>query len=213
MDGVVVDSTHAWWVTFNEALRHFGFPPVSEKKFMGEILGESTQDDVEKYYPGVTVEKLLAAYDRFFRKNLKNVRVFPDTKLVLEQLSSLGVKKAIATNTPKELAFETLKSTKILSDFDVVLTPDDVGAGKPDPAMILEACRRLGANVKEIIYVGDTVSDVKAAEAAGCRMIGVGVDADTRVTRLREIIPLVTGRAQKPPACTRLSPPSLSRSR
>jgi HAD superfamily hydrolase (TIGR01549 family) len=191
MDGVLVDSVHAWWLTFNQALVHFGFPTVSKEKFVCEILGESTEDDVEKYYKGVGVEELLSAYDRFFRQNIKSVRAFADTRPLLEFLSGAGVKSAVATNTPRELARATLGHTGILDRFDVVLTSDDVSRGKPDPEMILKACKLLRASVSEIIYVGDTVSDLKAARAAGVRMVGVGIKADETVSRLGELRSLV----------------------
>jgi len=191
MDGVVVDSTRAWCITFNQALSHFGFPEVSEDKFVAEILGGSTEGD-EQYFPCVSVDEILLAYNRFFPENLGEVEAFSDTVEVLKQLRCMGFKTAIATNTPRDLASKTLKKTGILDLFDEIVTADDVSEGKPDPEMIFLACERLGVSVEETFYVGDTASDVKAAEAAGCRMVGVGIDGgDDRISSLGELIPLI----------------------
>jgi len=49
-----------------------------------------------------------------------------------------------------------------------VLGPEDAGnKPKPDPTMLLEACRRFGVTADEAIYVGDMVVDVRAGENAG----------------------------------------------
>ena len=49
----------------------------------------------------------------------------------------------------------------------VVLGPEDVAAPKPDPAMLVEGCRRLGVPLNEGLYIGDMLVDVQAAKAAG----------------------------------------------
>jgi len=48
-----------------------------------------------------------------------------------------------------------------------VLGPEDVGVPKPDPAMLIEGCKRLGVPISEGLYVGDMIVDVQAAKAAG----------------------------------------------
>ena len=49
----------------------------------------------------------------------------------------------------------------------VVLGPEDVGVPKPDPAMLIEGCRRLNVPLSEGLYIGDMIVDVQAAKAAG----------------------------------------------
>ncbi len=45
---------------------------------------------------------------------------------------------------------------------------------KPRPGLLLEAVAELGGNIAEVPYVGDKLSDVEAARAAGARPILVG---------------------------------------
>lgn len=58
---------------------------------------------------------------------------------------------------------------------DTVVTADDVGGiGRPAPYMIFENMRRLGiTSVTRVVKVGDTVSDIKEAVAAGVIPVGV----------------------------------------
>ncbi len=56
---------------------------------------------------------------------------------------------------------------------EVAMSPEDVGAGRPSPAMCLEICRRFGVEPKECIKIGDTVSDIAEGRNAGMWTIGV----------------------------------------
>ena len=57
--------------------------------------------------------------------------------------------------------------------FPVLVGGDDVALGKPDPAALLEACRRLNVLPAACVMVGDSRNDVRAARAAGMRVIAV----------------------------------------
>jgi len=56
--------------------------------------------------------------------------------------------------------------------FEVVITRED-GKFKPDPAPLLEACRRLGAGTSDVWMVGDGQYDVEAGLAAGIATVWV----------------------------------------
>ena len=61
------------------------------------------------------------------------------------------------------------------AEVDLVLSPADVGRGRPAPDLILGAMARLGvADLGAVAVVGDTVSDLEAGHAAGAgAVIGV----------------------------------------
>jgi phosphonoacetaldehyde hydrolase len=56
---------------------------------------------------------------------------------------------------------------------EIALSPEDVGAGRPSPAMCLEICRRFEVAPEECIKIGDTVSDIEEGRNAGMWTIGV----------------------------------------
>jgi len=60
-----------------------------------------------------------------------------------------------------------------------VVTRDDSGALKPDPAGLLLALRALGAAPTLVVAAGDSVADAGAARAAGVRFVGVAGGAST----------------------------------
>src|SRR6185503_19947756 len=54
---------------------------------------------------------------------------------------------------------------------EVVVTSQDVGAAKPDPRGLLEACRRLDVDPARVLFVGDRAVDRDAAHRAGTRFV------------------------------------------
>ena len=71
---------------------------------------------------------------------------------------------------------------------EVVVTSSDVGAAKPDPRIVHEALRRLGADAKRALLIGDRDVDRDAAAAAGVAFAATDaglVDALARASMLR----------------------------
>jgi len=56
---------------------------------------------------------------------------------------------------------------------EIAMSPEDVGAGRPSPDMVLEICRRFGVSPPECIKIGDTISDVAEGQNAGMWTIGI----------------------------------------
>jgi HAD superfamily hydrolase (TIGR01509 family) len=61
-----------------------------------------------------------------------------------------------------------MKAINVEALFDVYVGADEVAEGKPMPDMILEACRRLGVDPGDVVYVGDELVDAIASKRAGC---------------------------------------------
>ena len=107
-----------------------------------------------------------------FKKRVDTVHVLPGAKDLLETLSRLGVRRAIATSGSREGAEKPLKLLR-LSDDVPVITRDDVQHAKPDPDLFLAATRKLGATLEDCVVVGDSIWDLLAAQHA--RALGVGL--------------------------------------
>ncbi len=79
---------------------------------------------------------------------------------------------AIVTGRPRAEAEYFLKLHGLRQYFRIVVTMDDA-PDKPDPAPVRMALGGLGADPSEAIMVGDTPSDVMAAQRAGVQAFGV----------------------------------------
>jgi pyrophosphatase PpaX len=60
-----------------------------------------------------------------------------------------------------------LRAAGLEDAFDVVVGADDVQHHKPDPAPVLAALERLGADPTGTVFIGDSPHDMAAGRAAG----------------------------------------------
>ena len=108
-------------------------------------------------------------------------RLFPDVPGLLAAAEDERLPVALLTNSAQAPTRVKLEALDLVGRFDVVVTTDTLGFGKPDPRVYLEACRLLGAEPDRVLCIGDSIEwDVLGAEAAGLR--AVWLDRDGRGT-------------------------------
>jgi phosphoglycolate phosphatase len=154
-----------------------------------------SKDQIEKTV-GVPIINLLKKYvdnsllDQAvteFREHLivetpKTTELYPDTIVVLKELSSKCHTLKVVTNKKTFLAKKILKSMGINSYFNEVIGID-LGYPKPSPSMLLLAAKSHKSS--EVVMVGDRPEDVTAAKEAGFKSVfvdhGTVVRADAEV--------------------------------
>ena len=92
---------------------------------------------------------------------------------LLSFLKANGIKTALATSTPKELAECYLFKSFIPNYLDAIVFGDEVEKGKPYPDIFIEAGKRIGANTKQTIVVGDSSFDMIGGYRADMRPVMV----------------------------------------
>jgi putative hydrolase of the HAD superfamily len=99
-------------------------------------------------------------------------RLFPDVPGLLAAAEGERLPVALLTNSAQAPTRVKLEALDLVDRFDVVVTTDTLGFGKPDPRVYLEACRLLGAEPDRVLCIGDSIEwDVLGAEAAGLRAV------------------------------------------
>lgn len=190
LDGVLVDSFAAWHAVLNRALAERGRPPIPESQ-MRAGWGQGIQEDSRFYFGGEPIESLAATYDRLFPECIDRITVMPGASQTLARLAGDGIRLAVVTNTPRELALRILEATGLGSRFAAVAAGDEVTAGKPDPALLHLAAARLSVSLAECLFVGDTEVDLEAGRRAPCLTAGFRIDAQLRINDLPELIDLL----------------------
>lgn len=183
MDGVLVDSIKSWRKALNHALETYDMDKISEEVFIEKYWGHDLYDNLKRNNLPLKVGMFC---NKVYSEYLEDVNIYPDVKEVLEKLSKY--RKCIITNTPCDCTKQILETFDIAKYFDFVFTSDDVKLAKPNPEIVLLACKKLGVKPEEVVLIGDTDSDIKAGHAAGCKVIGVGIKADYFVSNLSEIL-------------------------
>ena len=192
LDGVLVDSFRYWFKLFNQSLRHFGHESVGLRTFR-KCWGQSTAEDVRLFMPERTVAEVRAYFLRRQDDHLRFFRGNHRAAPVLRKLARRGFRLGCVTYSHRPIARVELETTGLDEFFRVVLTADDVKKPKPDPEMILTACRRLRVAPAAAVFVGDTPTDRQAGQAAGCSFIGYRLDSAASIDRLDELPDLILG--------------------
>jgi len=183
VDGTLVDSVPdlAWCIDAmmhelalpergEAAVRHWvgnGVERLVQRALMNRLDGELTGDEEIALY-----EKALPIFRILYAENTsKRSVLYPGVKSALDFLQTTGVKIGCVTNKSSEFTLPILRELGISDYFELVLCGDQVEHKKPDPMPLLQSAEALGVEPAASLMLGDSMSDVKAARAAGFAII------------------------------------------
>ena len=166
MDGTVLNSIAAAeriWTAW--AVRH----GVDVATFLPTIHGARAIDTVNRQaLPGVDAEAEAAFITE---AEIEDVEGIVEVAGAAGFLNTLPADQwAIVTSAPRALALRRMAAAGI-PEPGVMVTAEDVKAGKPDPAGYRLAAQRLGVDVTECLIFEDATVGIQAAEAAGADLL------------------------------------------
>jgi 2-phosphoglycolate phosphatase len=166
-DGTLADSFGAIAASVNHVRELHHLPTMTQAEVQ-EYVGLGLRQLMRDLVPGVTLEQVLAEYEAHHPQvMMTKTNLFDGVNETLLSLQKRGFRLGVCSN--KKVAFTKQLVAQLCPQgiFEVILGPDDVSAPKPDPAMLLEAMRRLEVTATECVYIGDMSIDVLTARAAG----------------------------------------------
>lgn len=142
--------------------------------------------------------------------------VYPGVPQALNALIRAGIVCCCVTNKESTFAEPLLEASHLSKLMRFTLCADRPEDRKPSPNLLLAACARLGIAPREMLYVGDSTTDLLAARSAGCRAVSVDYGynrelaptqavPDAIISDLRELLTL-----QFPRVVLRAAPTSAS---
>lgn len=166
MDGTVLNSIAAAeriWTAW--AVRH----GVDVESFLPTIHGVRAIDTINRLaLPGVDADAEAAWITE---AEIEDVEGIVEVSGAANFLKSLPANQwAIVTSAPRALALRRMAAAGI-PEPDVMVTAEDVSAGKPDPAGYRLAARRLQVDPAECLIFEDAAVGIRAGEAAGAHVM------------------------------------------
>jgi phosphoglycolate phosphatase len=173
LDGTLLDTAPDLAAAANAMRADFGLAPLAEATIR-DFIGQGIENLVQRSLGDARVEPR-SALERFRshyeRENGKRSQPFPAVVEGLARMRSSGLRLACVTNKAARFTLPLLERRGLTPFFDAVITADQVGKRKPDPAPFLHACRLLEASPPQALVVGDSENDALGARAAGCRVL------------------------------------------
>lgn len=176
VDGTLIDSNDAHaraWVDVGE---EFGFEiEFGRVRWMIGMGGDRVLPDLT----GLEEEsergrEMLDRRGEIFRERyLPRLGAFPGTHDLLKRLRADGRKLVVATSASGKDLSALLKQADLGDLIDDSTNSDEAEESKPAPDIVEAALEKAGEPASEVVMLGDTPYDVKAAQRAGVRIIGL----------------------------------------
>jgi phosphoglycolate phosphatase len=179
VDGTLVDSVPDLAYCVDEMMKRLDMPVHGEAKvrnwvgngverlvrraLIGQLDGEPDEALYERAYP---------VFIELYRDNTsKRSCLYPGVKEGLDYLKSEGYQMGSVTNKAAQFTEPLLKDLGVYDYFSIVISGDTLPQKKPDPAPLLHAAKFFNVRPEQALMIGDSISDVKAARAAGFRIV------------------------------------------
>jgi 2-phosphoglycolate phosphatase len=185
LDGTLVDSRRDIAEAANHALAKNGYaqlPHDELESFVGDgaplLMSRAARLDVKDERVSGLVADFL---DYYAEHPIDHTDLMPGALQALDDLQKYAL--GVCTNKPRRTSLAVLRGLELEARFAGLVAGDDLPLRKPDPAPVVEAARRMGVPVTEVIMVGDGPQDVLSGRAAGAYTVGVrgGIQAFERL--------------------------------
>ncbi len=166
LDGTLIEAYEAIYVGLKEAFQYFGreiFPFSDLKKYLKVDL-EATLNQFfssEEVLKGVPIMR--RKYEEVY---LDKTHFLDGAKEVLKILHSKGILMGVASNKFGRFSRGALRHLGVSDYFKSVIGAGDVPRNKPFPDMIHAALREMRLPPEEVVFVGDTLTDIDTGKQA-----------------------------------------------
>ena len=177
LDGTLLDSLDDLAGSMNFVLSELGFPQHPSSVYRG-FVGDGVTMLARRALPAEAGSDAIVAAavarlrEVYSRRSMAKTRPYPGIPALLDALEARRLRKGVLSNKPHDLTLALVAGLLGRWSFDPVFGERPGIARKPDPAAALEAARIFGARPHEVLYVGDTPTDLATAKAAGMLPVG-----------------------------------------
>jgi HAD superfamily hydrolase (TIGR01509 family) len=178
LDGVIVDSHPAHKQAWKAFLNSVG-KEVTEQELEFVVEGQKRDAILRHFLGDLTLQQVKhygALKDALLKDSLSEPKTVNGVDRFLEQIREAGLPMALASSASRSRVEFVLDRLNLKSDFQVVLTGDDVERGKPDPMIFCMTAVGLEVEACDILVCEDSVNGVEAARAAGMKCLAIAVN-------------------------------------
>ena len=179
LDGTLLDTIPDLCNAVNLVLADLSLAPLPielVKTFVGKGLGEHMRkslrsamgrepDDAEKAHA-------MALYRAHYAAHIADhTTIYPGVVDGLHAFRSRGLPMSVVTNKWTTNTETLLAHFKLSAYFDHIVCGDTLTSNKPDPGMMFYSAGRFGVHPCQMLMIGDSGNDSRAAQAAGAPVV------------------------------------------
>lgn len=209
LDGTLLHTAPELAESANRMLRDLSRPAVSQELLMSYIgngiswlVKRALTGDMHAEPDAALYDKALPIFEKHYTELLLQSKPFAGVIQGLEAMRSAGYRMGCITNKVARYTEPLLKGLGLAKYFEIVLSGDSLPEKKPHPMPLLHAAKFFDVPVKNLLLIGDSLSDTLAARAAGCPVFCVpygynhgepaeSLDQDAVIPGLPAALPLI----------------------
>jgi len=180
LDGTLIDTAPDLVDTLNVVFAREGLPPVpydTARNLIGggarTMIARGIEADGRAVEPA-ELERLFQDFIAYYSEHIADrSRPFPGLPDALDALAADGWRFAVCTNKLEYLSVLLLKQLGLEHRFAVICGQDTFGVQKPDPEVLRRTVVAAGGTLRNAIMIGDSLTDIRTARAAGIPVIAV----------------------------------------
>ncbi|WP_269790031.1 phosphoglycolate phosphatase [Stenotrophomonas sp. Iso1] len=175
LDGTLVDSAGDIAEAVNRTLEDLSLPRVSEatvRSWIGEGVRKLVTTALRDAGSDHALDDVMPGFMRHYNECLlRSPRLYDGVIETLQALQSRGLPMAICTNKPAALVPPLLTHLGIAPFFAHIIGGDSLPQRKPAPEPLQHVAMLLEQSVQECVMVGDSATDLHAANNAGMPIV------------------------------------------
>lgn len=178
LDGTLTNTLKSLWKSTNMALATAGLPPHeidSYKYFAGngakELIRKSLIADGDTEL--VHFDSVMEAYNRIFEEYcMYEVKPYDGIRELLKALKEKGLHLAVNSNKPQPRTVDVVEEIFGKDTFDLLVGQCEERRRKPAPDGVNYILEQLHTNKEDVLYIGDTCTDMQTGKSAGVFTVG-----------------------------------------
>lgn len=178
LDGTLVDTKELIFASFVHTFAHYKPGYELSQEELHSFLGPTLKATFLRYFPEAQIEEIIAYYCDFNHEHHDAyIKEFPHAKTTLKTLKEMGYTVGIVSNKVEQTVKMGLDAFGLTPYVDGIVGAEDVKEPKPSAEGLLIACEKLYHNHDDVIYIGDSVSDIEACKNMAAFSIAAAFDA------------------------------------
>jgi phosphoglycolate phosphatase len=180
LDGTLVDTAPDLVDTLNVVFAREGFPALpyeTARNLIGGGARAMIAHGIEaegRVLAAAEHERLFNDFIAYYAAHIADrSRPFPGLTDALDTLAGSGYRFAVCTNKLEGLSVLLLRKLGLADRFATICGQDTFGIEKPDPDVLRRTIAAAGGIPERAIMIGDSLTDIRAARAAGVPVIAV----------------------------------------
>jgi phosphoglycolate phosphatase len=179
LDGTLLDTIPDLCGAVNRVLADLKFAPLPialVKTFVGKGLGEHMRKSLSRAMGREPSDaeraEAMTLYKAHYAAHIADTTtIYPGVVAGLDAFKARGFPLSVVTNKWTSNTRTLLDHFKLSAYFDHVVCGDTLTTNKPDPGMVFYSAGRLGVHPRELLVIGDSGNDSRAAQAAGSPIV------------------------------------------